>query len=41
MAANNDFGRKGAIFGKIIATIILLVILMIWVYSKNGHFLPN
>lgn len=41
MASNNDYGRKGAIFGKIILTIILFVILLIWIYQKNFHFLSN
>jgi hypothetical protein len=41
MAANNDYGRKGAIFGKIILTIILFIILLIWIYQKNFTFLSN
>jgi amino acid transporter len=41
MASNNDFGKKGAVFGKIILTIILFIIMLIWIYQKNGHFLPN
>lgn len=41
MASNNDYGRKGAIFGKIILTIILFIILLIWIYQKNFHFLSN
>lgn len=39
MAANNDFGRKGAIFGKVVLTIILFIIMLIWIYQKNGTFL--
>jgi hypothetical protein len=41
MSANSDFGKKGAIFGKIILSIILFIILWIWIYQKNGHFVPN
>ncbi|HMR87523.1 MAG TPA: hypothetical protein PKD51_05190 [Saprospiraceae bacterium] len=39
MSANNDFGRKGAIFGKVVLTIILFIIMLIWIYQKNGTFL--
>jgi len=41
MANNNDFGRKGTIFGVIMLTIILFIIMLIWIYNKNGTFLPN
>jgi hypothetical protein len=40
MSTNSDFGRKGAIFGKIVLTIILFIIMLIWIYNKNGHFVP-
>lgn len=40
MSSNSDFGRKGAIFGKIVLTIILFIIMLIWIYNKNGHFVP-
>jgi len=39
MSSNNDFGRKGAIFGKVVLTIILFIIMLIWIYQKNGQFL--
>ncbi|HLO55077.1 MAG TPA: hypothetical protein VK169_12365 [Saprospiraceae bacterium] len=39
MSTNNDFGRKGAIFGKVVLTIILFIIMLIWIYQKNGTFL--
>jgi amino acid transporter len=38
--SQSDFGRKGTTFGKIILTIILFIILLIWVYNKNGHYVP-
>lgn len=38
--SNSDYPRKGAIFGKILFTIILFIILLIWVYQKNWHFVP-
>ncbi|MFN8339434.1 MAG: hypothetical protein U0T36_10495 [Saprospiraceae bacterium] len=40
MSANSDYGRKGAIFGKVVLTIILFIIMLIWIYNKNGHFVP-
>jgi len=40
MSTNSDFGRKGAMFGKVVLTIILFIILLIWIYNKNGHFVP-
>ena len=40
MSSNSDYGRKGAIFGKIVLTIILFIIMLIWIYNKNGHFVP-
>jgi hypothetical protein len=40
MSNNSDFERKGAIFGKVVLTIILFVIMLIWIYQKNGHFVP-
>lgn len=40
MSTNSDYGRKGAIFGKIILTIILFIIMLIWIYNMNGRFLP-
>jgi len=40
MSTNSDFGRKGAIFGKVVLTIILFIIMLIWIYNKNGHFVP-
>ncbi len=40
MSTNSDYGRKGAIFGKIILTIILFIIMLIWIYNMNGSFLP-
>ncbi len=39
--ANNDFGSKGAFFGKFVLTVILFIILVIWIYNKNFHFLPG
>ena len=38
MSTNSDYGRKGAILGKIVLTIILFISLLI--YNKNGHFVP-
>lgn len=38
--SNSDFGSKGTTFGKIVITIILFFILLIWVYNKNGHYVP-
>ncbi len=40
MSTSSNYGRKGAIFGKILLTIILFIIMLIWIYNKNGHFLP-
>jgi hypothetical protein len=40
MSAQSDFGRKGSIFGKVVLTIILFIIMLIWIYQKNGHFVP-
>ncbi len=40
MASNSDYGRKGSIFGKVVLTIILFIIMLIWIYNKNGHFVP-
>lgn len=37
----SQYGKKGATFGKIILTIALFVILLIWIYQKNGEFLPQ
>ncbi|HMT53281.1 MAG TPA: hypothetical protein PKD16_05450 [Saprospiraceae bacterium] len=40
MSTNSDYGRKGATFGKVVLTIILFIIMLIWIYNKNGHFVP-
>jgi hypothetical protein len=40
MSTNSDYGKKGAFFGKFMLTIILFIILLIWIYNKNGHFVP-
>lgn len=39
--ADNDFGNKGAFFGKFLVTVILFIIMLIWIYNKNSHFLPG
>jgi hypothetical protein len=39
MSNSNVYGKKGATFGKIILTIILFIIMLIWIYNKNGHYL--
>ncbi|MBL0099134.1 MAG: hypothetical protein IPP49_03005 [Saprospiraceae bacterium] len=40
MTSNSGYGRKGAMFGKVVLTIILFIIMLIWIYNKNGHFVP-
>jgi hypothetical protein len=39
--SNADYGKKGTTFGKIVLTIILFIIMLIWIYQKNGHFVPE
>lgn len=31
----NDYGKKGAFFGKVLLGIAMFVILIIWIYWKN------
>lgn len=40
MSTNNNYGRKGTIFGKLVLTILLFIVMLIWIYKMNGHFLP-
>jgi hypothetical protein len=40
MSGSSDYGKKGAFFGKLMLTIILFIIMLIWIYQKNGHFVP-
>lgn len=40
MANQSDFGKKGAFFGKVVLTLILFIIMLIWIYQKNGHMVP-
>ena len=40
MSGQTDYGKKGAYFLGFIGFVLLFVILLIWVYSKNGEFLP-
>jgi hypothetical protein len=38
---SHNYGKKGAVIGKIFVGFVLFIILLIWVYSKNQNFLPN
>lgn len=40
MSSIENYGRKGAIFGKIMFAIILIIVICIWLYQQNGRFLP-
>jgi flagellar biogenesis protein FliO len=40
MADNTNYGKKGAYFLGFLGFVLLIVILLIWVYSKNSEFLP-
>jgi len=42
MSNNQDdlnYGGKGAFFGKFLLYFALFIILVIWIYNKNGDFL--
>ncbi len=39
MEQNNNYGKKGAYFLGFLGFVILFVILLIWVYTKNQEFL--
>ncbi len=41
MSSQQNFGKKGAFFGKLVLTIILFIIMLIWIYQKNGHMVPQ
>jgi len=41
MSSQHNFGKKGAFFGKLVLTIILFIIMLIWIYQKNGHMVPQ
>jgi hypothetical protein len=41
MSTQSNFGKKGAFFGKVVLTIILFIIMLIWIYQKNGHMVPQ
>lgn len=39
MQENHNYGKKGAYFLGFLGFLIMFVILLIWVYSKNQEFL--
>jgi len=42
MAHNQDdlnYGSKGACFGKFLLFLAIFIILLIWIYQKNGDFI--
>lgn len=40
MSKIDNYGKKGATFGKIVLTILLFMVMCIWIYQMNRHFLP-
>ena len=36
-SSGNNYGKKGGCLGKFILAFILFIILLIWVYQKNGQ----
>ena len=40
MATGNNWGKKGSALGIVFLVFLLFFILLIWVYQKNGEFLP-
>ncbi len=39
MSEGHNWGKKGACLGQFAVALILFVILLIWVYNKNGNSL--